>query len=305
VDGHDYGILGPPAARVGPSPMSQSQSHSQSQDQTRPKSDLALRITTAAVTAPLILYLLFVGPPWLFPPVTGLIAVLGAWELFGMIAPSHAHQRVWGTVATGVTFALVGLVDEARWLALGAIGLTCGGMLVSLLRPKPLDSAALRMGWTVAGPLYIGALFGALTLLFRQPHYGGAWVLFALLCGLISDTAGYFVGRAWGKHKLHPVISPNKTIEGSLGGLAGGLVSGLLAHFWFLPVLPLLDAVLLSLLATAVGQAGDLCESLIKRSVGVKDSGTILPGHGGVMDRSDALLFSGATVWGYVFLMVQ
>jgi phosphatidate cytidylyltransferase len=273
-------------------------------NESKPKSNLALRLMTAAVTAPFIIYMLFWGPGWLFPAVTGFVALLGAWELFGMIAPRHPHQRVWGTLASAITFALVGLVGEARWFALGAIALTCGGMLISLFKPKPLETAALRMGWTVAGPLYVGALFAALVLLFRREEYGGSWVLLALLCGFISDTAGYFVGRAYGKRPLNATVSPKKTIEGSLGGLAGGVVSGVVAHFWFLPVLPLFDALWLSLLATAAGQAGDLCESLIKRSVGVKDSGTILPGHGGVMDRSDAMLFSGAAIWAYVFVML-
>ncbi len=269
----------------------------------KPKSNLALRLMTAGVWAPFILYMLYWAPGWVFPLVAGTVGVLGAWELFGMIAPEHRHQRLWGTLATAAVYVLVGVLEDPRWFALGAIALTCGGMLISLARPQPLESAAMRMGWTVAGPFYVGALFAALILLFKQPQYGGSWVLLALLCGFISDTAGYFVGRAWGKHKLNAIISPKKTIEGSMGGLAGGVVSGLVAHFWFLPTLPLLDAVLLSLFATGAGQAGDLCESLIKRSVGVKDSGTILPGHGGVMDRSDAMLFSGAAIWIYVALL--
>jgi phosphatidate cytidylyltransferase len=105
-----------------------------------------------------------------------------------------------------------------------------------------------------------------------------------------------------GKRKLAPTVSPKKTVEGSLGGLGGGLFGGVLAHFWFLRELALPNAIVLSLLATAFGQAGDLCESLIKRSVGVKDSGTILPGHGGILDRSDAMLFSAAVIWAYVSL---
>jgi phosphatidate cytidylyltransferase len=124
----------------------------------------------------------------------------------------------------------------------------------------------------------------------------------ALLCGFISDTAGYFAGRRWGRRKLYEVVSPKKTVEGALAGLAGGLASGLVAHAWFLQELSLARAVALSLVATAAGQIGDLCESLIKRATGQKDSGELLPGHGGILDRSDAMLFASATVYTYLVL---
>jgi phosphatidate cytidylyltransferase len=103
-----------------------------------------------------------------------------------------------------------------------------------------------------------------------------------------------------GKTRLYVAVSPNKTVEGSIGGLLGALLGGLIAHFWFLPSLGLVAAVVLSLVAAALGQLGDLCESLIKRSTGVKDSGTLLPGHGGFLDRVDALVFTSATVYFYV-----
>ena len=125
-----------------------------------------------------------------------------------------------------------------------------------------------------------------------------------MLCGFISDTAGYFVGRHWGKHPLMPSVSPKKTIEGSIAGLAGGVASGIVAHFWFLPELALLPAIVLSLAATAMGQAGDLCESVVKRATGVKESGGVLPGHGGILDRADAMLFSAATIYAYL-VMIQ
>ncbi|MDH5674473.1 MAG: phosphatidate cytidylyltransferase [Myxococcales bacterium] len=265
----------------------------------RPKSNLFLRLATAAVAAPLLLWLLYLGPAWGFPAVTTLVCLLGAWELSAMASPQHLGVRLWNLVATLGVISATALPAAAAHFPLLLMALVCGGMLANLARPEPMEGAAARLAWSIAGPLYLGTLFGALILLFRRDH-GGSWVVLALLFSFISDTAGYFVGRAIGKRKLSPVVSPKKTIEGSLGGLAGGVLSGLLAHFWFLPVLPLLHAVLLALVATALGQAGDLCESLIKRSVGIKDSGNILPGHGGILDRSDAMLFCGAAVWAYV-----
>jgi phosphatidate cytidylyltransferase len=114
-----------------------------------------------------------------------------------------------------------------------------------------------------------------------------------------GDTGGYFAGRYLGKHKLYEAVSPKKTIEGSVGGLAGSVLGALCAHFWYLPSISLAHAIPLSLVAGAFGQAGDLGESLIKRSTGVKDSGQIVPGHGGILDRVDALLLTSAVVFLY------
>ncbi len=263
------------------------------------KSDLALRLVTAGFTAPLILYLLFAGPAWGFPMLAAFASALAAYELFGMVAPAHLLLRGFGVISTLILFAGVAVPSLTPYLSAALIGLVVIGMLVALARPEPIEGAAHRISWVIAGPVYVGCTFGALAAIFAHKN-GGAWVLLTLFFSFMSDTWGYFVGRAWGKHKLSPVISPKKTVEGSLGGLVGGLVFGLATRAVFIPEIPLLDVVVLSLVATAAGQAGDLCESLIKRSVGAKDSGNILPGHGGMLDRTDAMMFAASVVWVYV-----
>jgi phosphatidate cytidylyltransferase len=114
-----------------------------------------------------------------------------------------------------------------------------------------------------------------------------------------GDTGGYFAGRFLGKHKLYAAVSPNKTVEGAVGGLVGSVAGALAASLGFLRAVPLSHSIPLAILAGVLGQAGDLGESLIKRSTGVKDSGAIVPGHGGILDRVDALLMASITVYMY------
>jgi phosphatidate cytidylyltransferase len=263
------------------------------------RSNLTLRLLTAGVTVPLLLYSLFFPPRWLFPGLTALVCTLSAIELFGMVTPKHPITRAWGVVSSLFLCLTVGGIVSTHWTTPAFILVTVGGLLTSLIQVDPIAQAATRAAWAVAGPLYLGGLFGIISLLFHQPH-GGEWVVLAMLYAFWSDTAGYFVGRAFGKHRLYVAVSPNKTVEGSVGGLFGALLGSLVAHFWFLPSLSLVAAILLAIVAAALGQLGDLCESLIKRSTGFKDSGTMLPGHGGFLDRVDALLFTSATVYFYV-----
>jgi phosphatidate cytidylyltransferase len=120
-----------------------------------------------------------------------------------------------------------------------------------------------------------------------------------LMFAWLADTGGYFTGRFFGRHKLYEAVSPKKTTEGLVGALLAAVLGALLAHFWYLPVIPLVDAVVLALVAGLFGQLGDLGESLLKRSTGVKDSGEIVPGHGGMLDRLDALFVTSALVYLY------
>ena len=267
----------------------------------QPKSDLALRLGTAGVTAPLIIWSLYYGPPWFFPMLAVIACSFAAYELFAMVAPEHAALRGYGSLATLAMFGSMVLPGGERHVAPVVIGCVVIGMLAALVKPEPLEDAANRTGWAIAGPIYIGGTFGAVADIFDRP-YGGSWVILTLLFSFLSDTAGYFVGRKLGKHKLSPIVSPKKTVEGALGGLAAGLLSGVFMSLTLLPVLPLTHAIPLALFATAAGQAGDLCESLIKRSAGVKDSGKVLPGHGGILDRADAMMFVSAVMWAYVQL---
>jgi phosphatidate cytidylyltransferase len=175
------------------------------------------------------------------------------------------------------------------------------GLMVPLWRLGEISSSALRTFAGVTAPFYIGGLLCALALVRRDagavgPHY----VFMCLTFAWLADTGGYFFGRFLGKRKLYEAVSPKKTRAGFVGALIGAEVGAALAHFVYLRSIPLAQALALGLVAGALGQFGDLVESLLKRSTGIKDSGSIVPGHGGMLDRIDALIIVAPIVYLYV-----
>lgn len=256
------------------------------------KSNLAVRLLTVAVVAPPLLSTMFLGPAWAFYVIVFVVTVVGASELFAMTHPADRVAQVIGTATTGgVSITVYAGARDARVLLTLVCAVTLLGALVPLWRLGRIEDAALRILAGIAGPFYVGGLLATIALLRRDlGSIGPPFVLFTLMVAWLGDTGGYFAGRYLGKTKLYEAVSPKKTREGFLGSLAGSVTGALLAHFWYLPSLPLGHGILLSLFAGALGQLGDLVESLLKRSTGIKDSGWIVPGHGGILDRIDALL---------------
>ena len=175
-----------------------------------------------------------------------------------------------------------------------------------LLRRAQEEKAFIGWAWTVAGILYLGWLLSHLVAL-RDLDGGRNWVFLALFVTFASDTMAFITGRTLGRHRLAPNISPGKTWEGTIGGVLGAIFASL---FFTLPTplhtdLNWIQAVLLGLLISIFGQLGDLVESLFKRNMGVKDSGKLIPGHGGVLDRMDSVVFAGIVVYYYVVWVMQ
>ena len=260
-------------------------------------SGTALRVVTVVPLIPVILWMMFAGPRWLWQVFILTAIAIGAYELMGMKVPASHALRAWGSM-TSVLFAYaIIFIDRATAMYGVMVLIVFGAMVWTLLQKDPLHDASVRVGWLLGTPVYVGGALAAAALV-RDFEPTGAWVLLTMLLAWGSDTAAYFVGRKFGKTKLAPRISPKKTIEGSAGGLAASVLGALLMSF-FLPGLGPLDAIALGILAGSAGQAGDLFMSVLKRSSGVKDSGGILPGHGGVMDRADALAFTAPATWAY------
>lgn len=265
------------------------------------RSNLTQRLLSALVAIPTMLALIFVAPPEAWLAFVALATVVGGLELFGMVHPDDKPSRVVCTIATvGVLGVLWQFGKDPRAL-LAVVFLTpLFGLLLVLARLGDVKTAALRVTGSAFGPIYLGGGMASLVLLRRDLGADGSgYVLLSLMLSWMSDTGAYFAGRFLGKHKLYEAVSPKKTIEGALGGLAGAVVGVLLAHFVYLRSLPLLPGLGLAIVAGALGQAGDLGESLLKRSFGVKDSGGIVPGHGGILDRVDALLVTGSLSYLY------
>jgi phosphatidate cytidylyltransferase len=268
--------------------------------------NIVVRLLTGFIGAPLILAIVYLAPFVGYYALAGGAMTVAAWEFFGM---THHDDPTGRRVGTGLTVALFCALVYARFghahptVALwAALLLAPIALLFALARPAHIPNALHRTAALVFGPLYLAATMGALAVLrtVGTSREGAGLVVLALCCAWGSDTAAYFAGKSIGGPKLYPVVSPNKTWSGAIGGLVMTMLAAVLAHYTFLPTLPLVPGVLVAGLAGAAGQMGDLAESVLKRSAGVKDSGGILPGHGGILDRIDALVFSALVVFGAV-----
>lgn len=272
------------------------------------RSNLAVRFMTAGVAAPVIIWMLFWAPTMVWPGFVLVLATpIAAHELFSMTLKGERGLTYWGMLScVAVGFGLFSAITSPQvqeTLPAALVLWTIATMIIALSKPVPSELAGLRMAWLLGGPLYIGGTLSMLAALHQVEH-GGGWVLLSMMLAWFADTAGYFAGRflggkVFGTRKLSPNISPNKTWEGAVGSLVGCVLAVLLAHFSYLPVLSIGSGIVLACLSAPLGIFGDLSESLIKRSTGAKDSGWIVPGHGGLIDRIDALMFVSTLVLVY------
>jgi phosphatidate cytidylyltransferase len=278
------------------------------------------RVATAVVLIPCVVGLVLLAPTSVVAIATALVILLALFEFFTLgDAIGHRAYRFW-TASCALSFVFV------QWAA--SVGLSRGSlhdfqyfvMIRKTTIPAPaiedvffvflLGVAALTL-WTkrpfvealsAAGISSSGLILIALPLTFAVRLHGireegPVILLFVLVITWVGDTAAYFVGRAIGKHKLAPVLSPNKSWEGSIASILGSLLVAAVFAKWL--TVPLSHLLAMAAVGNFAGQAGDLLESAYKRSAGVKDSGSLLPGHGGVLDRIDALILAIPVVWYY------
>jgi len=275
------------------------------------------RVLTALVLIPIVLAVVLLTPTWAVAIALAFITILALWEYFALgDAIGHRAYRFW-TIFCALVLIFFQLLESFR----GPFAVDVGGRVLPLAASLASVFFLFVLGLTVLTlftrrPLVeslpaAGISSSALLLVAFPLSYAvrlhavvpnGKWLLlFALAITWAADTTAYFVGRAMGKHPLAPHISPKKTWEGSIGGIVGSLIIGYVAKF-FVPI-PLVHLLAMAFVGNVAGQMGDLLESAYKRSAGVKDSGSLLPGHGGVLDRIDALILCIPVVWYYLVLV--
>lgn len=274
------------------------------------------RIMTAVVGIPLAAFLIFYpgGLPWAI--AIGVVSILGALEFYGGVRRTGARPVEWaGLLAVALFVVSMRTYERSTIGSLFPAVLTLLLILsfcAELLRTK--RSPLVNVGATVFGAIYVGWLISHLVVLRGIPGndvtvWGyrsspGAWlVMYTFLCTWACDTGAYFIGRAYGKTKLAPKLSPNKTIEGAVGGLVCSVLVA--AIVGAIIKLPPQHALGLGAIFGVLTQVGDLSESAIKRELQIKDFGNMFPGHGGILDRFDSLLFTGPMAYYYAVLFLQ
>lgn len=265
-------------------------------------SNQTLRILTALVGVPLVVAVTFAGG-WPFVLLVLAASLVAQHEFYGLLeAGGQRPLRVFG-LGLGALLVLRVIVPEAWPLALVAVL----GLLAAVPFLRDEASTPASLAGTVFGAVYPSALLAFLAdlRLARGPEVGDVEAFWLALATLLliwaTDTFAYFVGRAFGRHPLAPKVSPKKTWEGAVGGVLGALGVAVVLKYTALAFLAWPHVLVLAFCCGVVSQLGDLAESRLKRAVGVKDSGTLLPGHGGLLDRFDAMILAAPCVYLYLY----
>lgn len=260
---------------------------------------LRSRLLTAAVALPILIWAVCCAPPWLFAALLFGLTVVGLHEYFTMTRSAAVFSPVIGIGWGGAVAGTMVIAPPETAVAVLIAGFFLSFAL-SLQNPEPQRSVA-GLSVLLFGVIYMGFLLPHLVWVRALPD-GREWVFFILLVVMIGDSAAYGAGRIWGKRKLIPHISPGKTIEGSIGAVGGHVLTAVGSWLWLFSHRSFVEIFFLALSIGMLAQIGDLCESALKRAFHIKDSGWIFPGHGGVLDRVDSVLFPSAGLYYYVTL---
>ncbi len=266
----------------------------------------AVRIIVSAVAIPLILLAAYLGGIFFLIFVLG-IALISFHELSGMAKNKDINPQLWFGLIS-VFLLVLNYYSPFLRVDLLIISIVTLSLIYELFRNK--GSAIHNVGFTILGITYIG-LFAASILRIREIYsyqeelyINGGLLIIAIFIGIwVCDSAAFFLGTAFGKHKLYPRVSPNKSWEGALAGFIFAVVAMAALKFIFLDFLNLLDVIIIGIIIGTVGQIGDLVESLLKRDAGVKDSSALIPGHGGILDRFDSLFLIAPVVYLYIYFI--
>lgn len=262
------------------------------------------RWLTALIAVPILFWIIAYGGGGSFAVLIIMVSLAGMFEYNRMAFGRALCAEKALTSVSAVVILLTAVSGDRSMLFSLLVFSIMVVLMLNLLRIRKQGLDMAPAGRALLGILYVPVLMSHF-ILIRQTQSGILWVFFILVLAFAGDVAAYYVGRGLGKRKLLPEVSPGKTVEGTMGLIAGSVVGCLLFRQWCFPMLTVADAAILGLLGSVVGQLGDLSESALKRAAGVKDSGALLPGHGGILDRLDCLMFITPFVYYYQEFVIR
>jgi phosphatidate cytidylyltransferase len=256
----------------------------------------ARRWITALLLLGAVVPVVIWGGAWPFLTLACMVVLLCQWEFQRLSNLRSGRGRICLGMAVALSIPTAAMLGGERGLLAALVGSLLVWLMAEVVGRAKLDGVLHELGLRSIGYLYGAALPSYFVLLWKLPE-GIHWLFLTLSITAVGDTAAYYGGSLWGRHKLAPRISPNKTVEGALAGLLGNVFGAQAYALILFPSQLSWEGVLLALIVGGVGQMGDLSESMLKRAVGLKDSSELLPGHGGVLDRLDSLLFAVPVVY--------
>ncbi|HEX7191304.1 MAG TPA: phosphatidate cytidylyltransferase [Thermoanaerobaculia bacterium] len=266
------------------------------------------RELTALVASPLAIWIIGWSHPLVFDATVALCALLALYEFLVLGRKKGFHLPITLCIFVAI-FILAAFILEPISVEMGvfaALLLIPASYVFTKGSPEESIAEALpSSAIAVMATLYVGMLGGSLIRMRSDFPVGPKLVFFLLVVVWLGDAGAYYTGKAFGRHKLSPRISPKKTVEGLIGGIASSIIAAIVIHFTFFPEFQLLHAVIAGVILSSCGVVGDLAESLWKRSADVKDSGTLIPGHGGFLDRFDSVFFTAPILYTYWSLIVH
>jgi phosphatidate cytidylyltransferase len=266
------------------------------------------RILTALVALPILLYTVWSQIPYFFVALATVAALLALGEFYLLAAKVGGRAHAVPGYAAGLLVMTCFVADTPAAIAGVMAALAIVSLTIEMATAKELDKSLGAVAATLMGVIYVVVLAGYLVGVRMipdgltpspVPHLAAKLLTMFFAMVMLTDTGAFYAGRSLGRHKLAPRISPGKTIEGAVGGFLTAMLVGPLCHYTFFPEIPLGQALLLGAALGLVGQVGDLAESMLKRGAQVKDSSNLLPGHGGMLDRVDSLLFCAPLLYYY------
>ena len=272
------------------------------------------RILTAVIALPILLYTVWSQSPYFFVGLTAAAIVLALSEFHSLATKAGCKPQIVPAYAAALIVIASFVFEEPALVVATLAALSMCSLGAAVFHPNDLKTSLISVSATVFGVIYVALLAGGLVGVRMLPdtapgtpvpHLASKLLTTFFTIVMMTDTGAYYTGRAIGRHKLAPRVSPGKTIEGAIGGFVMAVVAGLVCRLAFFPEIPISHALALGAILGAIGQVGDLAESLLKRGSNVKDSGKLLPGHGGMLDRVDSILFCAPVLYFYSRLFVS